>query len=67
MTSWTCELASRMLTLGGDGGGRLNGGQSLEYKQRLGTIKTQKPAWQGFAGSLMAEMEQNQYCEYLDC
>ena len=38
-------------------------GKGQRTKWRLGMIKAQKPAWEGCAGSLMAEMKQNQHCD----
>jgi len=47
-------------------GGGWNGGQWLEYKMVVGHNKAQKPAWNGCAGSLMAEMKQNLHFGHLD-
>ena len=51
-----------MLTLG-----RWRG---MEWQAKVGVqnrgwarLKPKKPVWQGFDGSLIAEMEQNQHCE----
>ena len=52
-----------MLTMGGrQGMGWL---AKLEYKMKVRyDIKAQKPDWKDCAGSLMAEIMQNQQCEH---